>query len=205
MCRAHRIHVDYRRRRRLCRACQQLRAARHRRERRSRPFVDGECSSRLGVQRSDCGVLFPYDDDTSSYGSTDCRELHRYAVAVPNAALAKRATISATAQCLSEGVTWCEWHRFDVDKLERRCRSPLPSSPRTTTSCSTAVARCSSRPRRSSSCVRDATEDDHLALLGLLNSSTACFWMKQVVSQQRRTVASVEALDSERCRGSDFY
>ena len=25
----------------------------------------------------------------------------------------------------------------------------------------------------------DATEDDHLALLGLLNSSTACFWMKQ--------------------------
>ena len=26
----------------------------------------------------------------------------------------------------------------------------------------------------------NATEDDHLALLGLLNSSTACFWMKQV-------------------------
>ena len=25
-----------------------------------------------------------------------------------------------------------------------------------------------------------ATEDDHLALIGLLNSSTACFWMKQV-------------------------
>jgi len=25
----------------------------------------------------------------------------------------------------------------------------------------------------------EATEDDHLALLGLLNSSTACFWMKQ--------------------------
>lgn len=26
----------------------------------------------------------------------------------------------------------------------------------------------------------DATEDDHLALVGLLNSSTSCFWMKQV-------------------------
>lgn len=26
----------------------------------------------------------------------------------------------------------------------------------------------------------DSTEDDHIALLGLLNSSTACFWMKQV-------------------------
>ena len=26
----------------------------------------------------------------------------------------------------------------------------------------------------------DATEADHLALLGVLNSSVACFWMKQV-------------------------
>src|SRR5581483_8997209 len=26
----------------------------------------------------------------------------------------------------------------------------------------------------------NASEDDHLALLGLLNSSVACFWMKQV-------------------------
>ncbi len=26
----------------------------------------------------------------------------------------------------------------------------------------------------------EATEDDHLALLGVLNSSTACFWLKQV-------------------------
>lgn len=29
------------------------------------------------------------------------------------------------------------------------------------------------------------TEDDHLALLGLLNSSTACFWMKQVSHQKQ--------------------
>lgn len=31
----------------------------------------------------------------------------------------------------------------------------------------------------------EATEDDHLALLGLLNSSTACFWMKQVCHQKQ--------------------
>jgi len=30
-----------------------------------------------------------------------------------------------------------------------------------------------------------ATEDDHLALIGLLNSSTACFWMKQVAHQKQ--------------------
>ena len=31
----------------------------------------------------------------------------------------------------------------------------------------------------------NATEEDHLVLLGLLNSSTACFWMKQVSHQKQ--------------------
>ena len=43
----------------------------------------------------------------------------------------------------------------------------------------------------------DATEDDHLALLGLLNSSTACFWMKQVVARQGQTEVSAVALQDE--------
>ena len=34
----------------------------------------------------------------------------------------------------------------------------------------------------------NATEEDHLALLGLLNSSTACFWMKQVFHNKGSTV-----------------
>ena len=32
----------------------------------------------------------------------------------------------------------------------------------------------------------EATEDDYLALLGLLNSSTACFWMKQIMTDKGR-------------------
>jgi hypothetical protein len=34
----------------------------------------------------------------------------------------------------------------------------------------------------------DASEDDHLALLGLLNCSTACFWMKQIFHDKGSTV-----------------
>jgi hypothetical protein len=34
----------------------------------------------------------------------------------------------------------------------------------------------------------NATEEDHLALLGLLNSSTTCFWMKQVFHNKGSTV-----------------
>ena len=36
----------------------------------------------------------------------------------------------------------------------------------------------------------EATEDDHLGLLGLLNSSTGCFWMKQVFHDKGSTVDS---------------
>lgn len=39
----------------------------------------------------------------------------------------------------------------------------------------------------------EATEDDHLGLLGLLNSSTACFWMKQVFHDKGSTVDSAGA------------
>src|SRR5690606_23277681 len=35
---------------------------------------------------------------------------------------------------------------------------------------------------------RNATVNDHLALLGLLNSSTACFWLKQVAHNKGSTV-----------------
>jgi hypothetical protein len=38
-----------------------------------------------------------------------------------------------------------------------------------------------------------ATEDDHLALIGLLNSSTACFWMKQVFHNKGSTVDTKSA------------
>src|SRR5207253_9096996 len=36
----------------------------------------------------------------------------------------------------------------------------------------------------------EATENDHFAVLGLLNSSTGCFWMKQVFHDKGSTVDS---------------
>jgi len=52
-------------------------------------------------------------------------------------------------------------------------------------SSSTAAARSSTEARRHQA-PRGANEEDHLALLGLLNSSTACFWMKQVSYPKER-------------------
>jgi hypothetical protein len=50
----------------------------------------------------------------------------------------------------------------------------------------------------------DATEDDHLRLLGLLNSSAACFWMKQVFHCKGSTVDSKGARQTT-VPFEDFY
>ncbi len=44
----------------------------------------------------------------------------------------------------------------------------------------------------------DATEDDHLALLGILNSSTACFWMRQVFQPKTQITGADEEPDCVR-------
>ena len=44
----------------------------------------------------------------------------------------------------------------------------------------------------------DATEDDHLALLAYLNSSTACFWMKQVCFPKGSATRDSMALENNR-------
>jgi hypothetical protein len=44
----------------------------------------------------------------------------------------------------------------------------------------------------------EATEDDHIALLGLLNSSTACFWMRQVFQPKTQTTGADEEPDCVR-------
>src|SRR6185369_11253292 len=44
-----------------------------------------------------------------------------------------------------------------------------------------------------------ATEEDHLALLAYLNSSTACFWMKQVF-QAKSSESNSDHPDAERNR-----
>ena len=51
---------------------------------------------------------------------------------------------------------------------------------------------------------KEATEDDHLALLGVLNSSTACFWLKQNSHNKGSTVDSKGARQTQ-VPWEDFY
>jgi len=93
--------------------------------------------------------------------------------------LGTRATF-ARLTYFQEGRPWWEWHQVSLDRL---------SSPRSIVFGEVAThnhfvfdrgGKVFNRTAPVIKLQRDATEDDHLGLLGLLNSSTACFWMKQV-------------------------
>jgi type I restriction-modification system DNA methylase subunit len=93
--------------------------------------------------------------------------------------LGSRATF-ARLTYFEEGRPWWEWHQVSLDRL---------NSPQSivfgevATHNHFAFDRGGKVFNRTAPIIKlpsDATEDDHLALLGLLNSSTACFWMKQI-------------------------
>jgi hypothetical protein len=86
------------------------------------------------------------------------------------------------------GLTWYEYGQLSADKF----RSPLSIAfAFVATHNHFVLDRGGKVFNRSAPVIKlpgDATEDDHLALLGLLNSSTACFWMKQVFHNKGSTV-----------------
>jgi hypothetical protein len=81
---------------------------------------------------------------------------------------------------IEEGKYWYDYHQFPKE----RARTPLSIAfAFVATHNHFVLDRGGKVFNRSAPVIKlppDATEDDHLALLGLLNSSTACFWMKQV-------------------------
>ena len=81
---------------------------------------------------------------------------------------------------LEQGLTWYEWQELYTDKL----RTPMTIAyGEIATHNNFVLDRGGKVFNRTAPVIklpREASEDDHLALLGLLNSSTAGFWMKQV-------------------------
>jgi hypothetical protein len=86
------------------------------------------------------------------------------------------------------GLTWYEYGHVSVDKL----RTPLSIAYAEVATHNHFVLDYDGKVfNRTAPIIKlphDATEDDYLALVGLLNSSTACFWMKQVFHNKGSTV-----------------
>jgi hypothetical protein len=81
---------------------------------------------------------------------------------------------------LLKGAKWYEWQELYHEKL---CTPLSITFPCVSTHNHFVLDRGDKVFNRHAQIIKlpaEASEDDHLALLGLLNSSTACFWMKQV-------------------------
>jgi hypothetical protein len=83
------------------------------------------------------------------------------------------------------GLTWYEWSRFQRERF----RTPLSIVYAEVATHNHFVLDRGGKVFKQTAPViklpAGASEDEHLALLGLLNSSTACFWMKQVCHQKQ--------------------
>jgi hypothetical protein len=89
---------------------------------------------------------------------------------------------------LERGLTWYEWQELYVEKL----KSPLTIAfGEVATHNHFILDRSGMVFKNSAQLIKlpvGASEADHLPLLGLLNSSTACFWLKQVCQNKGSTV-----------------
>lgn len=143
-----------------------------------RPLVLGDLARDFGVHRP-APTLFPYDQShelqpLGGLGGDVVR--HLWAL---RTVLGSRATFSKRTY-FAEGRPWWEWHQLPRD---RGGHSWSIAFAFVATHNHFVLDRGGRTFNRSAPLIKlpeGATEDDHLRLLGVLNSSTACFWLKQV-------------------------
>ena len=127
------------------------------------------------------GAIWPYDRQTLDASATEWtqRFLWRW-----KTQLSIRVAYGASQ--LERGLRWYEYSMF----FRERFRTPLSIAfAFVATHNHFVLDRGGKVFNRSAPIIKlpaDATVNDHLALLGLLNSSTACFWMKQVCAGKHK-------------------
>jgi hypothetical protein len=149
--------------------------ARHRVEH-SVPFVTGDNVRDWRVNVSEA-ALWPYDQKFRLLKLDQLTDLIRVLWPCKQAISQRR---RFGTPMLLKGAVWYEWQELYHDKL---CTPLSITFPCVATHNHFVLDRGGRVFNRHAPIIKlppASTEDDHLALLGLLNGSTACFWMKQV-------------------------
>ena len=139
------------------------------------PLIEGT-AVRDWLASADTQLLFPYDSKLRAalnLGSNLARHLRRY-----KPFLEARREPGGTHEEI--GLTWFEWSRFQRERF----LVPLGITYADIATHNHFVLDHGGNVfNRTAPVIKlpaDASEDEHLGLLGLLNSSVACFWLKQV-------------------------
>jgi hypothetical protein len=134
-------------------------------------------------------TVFPYDSDFEPIADSLRQPVLRY-LWLARTCLANNKMFGGKTK-VECGMHWYEYGRLTADKL----RTPLSIAfAAVATHNHFVLDRGGNVFNRSAPVIKltaAATEDDHLAILGLLNSSTACFWMKQVFSPKATAIGDV--------------
>jgi hypothetical protein len=160
-------------------------ASRNRVER-VRPLVTGDRIRDWTVAPTDVAVWL-YDDELRLLGLAEVQSTAQFLWPF-RAAISQRRRFGVPM--LERGLTWYEWQELYTDKL----RTPLSITWGEVATHNHFVLDRGGKVFKQTAPVLklkpEAGEDDHLALLGILNSSTACFWMKQVCHNKGSTIDS---------------
>lgn len=143
---------------------------------RLRPVISGD-ELRDWSASPQLHAIFLYDKD-SLLPITNSEGAHRWLWPAKNF-LGSRTTFSKRTY-FEEGRPWWEWHQISLDRI----RSPLTITfSEITTHNHFVLDRGGNIFKQTAPVIKlpaGSTESEHLGLLGLLNSSVACFWLKQV-------------------------
>ncbi|NQW49405.1 MAG: BREX-2 system adenine-specific DNA-methyltransferase PglX, partial [Planctomycetes bacterium] len=123
-------------------------------------------------------AVFPYDDNFKPIADSRHEPALRY-LWLARTCLANNKMFGGKTK-VDCGMRWYEYGRLTTDKL---CTPLSITYGEIATHNHFVLDRGGKVFNRTAPVIKlsaSATEDDHLALLGILNSSTACFWMKQV-------------------------
>lgn len=147
-------------------------------------------------------AFHPYDEDRNlvplSAMPGHARRLWPYRTELGNRATFSRGTYFSDAR------PWFEWHQIPKDERAHKWSIAFAF---VATHNHFVLDRGGKVFNRSAPVIKlpeGASEDDHLRLLGVLNSSTACFWLKQVSHNKGSTVDSRGARQTT-IPWEDFY
>lgn len=150
-----------------------------------RPFVYGEAVRDWGVTTS-IEALTPYDEQLAALNLDPTAGWHRWLWRLRRNLKSVTSFGGRTREDLNEA--WWTWYRWVTDKLRT---PPSIAFAFVATHNHFVLDRGGKVFNQSAPVIKlppEATEEDHLALLGLLNSSAGCFWMKQVFFCKGSTV-----------------
>jgi hypothetical protein len=151
-----------------------------------RRFVTGDSLRDWSIAPSEC-VVFPYSVDQGS----QCLEARADRPTVRHfwpyrLTLRQRLMFGKTAE--QHGMAWYAFMHFGEDRFQSDHLIAFASVATHNQFCLRSGADVLNRHAPVIKLSATACEDDRLALLGLLNSSTACFWIKQVFHNKGSTV-----------------